>query len=121
MQQAEQPTKKLGPTDYCGQPINCCQGQQFQPWNRRGFTSIEVLQFLYGKPWDDTALGFAHATRPSIIRVVDDGCVQCDARTWRLTVFLDKNKLIERISQEVQVGLPDDCEHGAALNRRLKC
>lgn len=93
----------------------------FQPWGNYGHTSIEVLQFLYGKPWDDVALGFAHAVRPTRIRVIEDGCTQLDSQTWRLTVYLDENKLIKRISQEVQVGLPEGCEHGAALNRRLKC
>lgn len=98
---------------------NGCQGAVFSPFNSRGYTSIEVLDFLSGKPWDDVALGFCHALRPSIIRVVTNG-TQLDSRTWRLTVYIDENNLIKKIFQEVEVGLPEGVRNGHELSKRIK-
>jgi hypothetical protein len=110
---------ELKPNDYIGKPKNSRQGQPFAPWDRRGYTVIEVLPKLKGKPWDEVALGYVHALRPSQLRVVQDG-IQLDAETWRVTVWLKKDGLtISRIEQEVEVGLPDKCPHGAGLDAAL--
>ena len=110
----------LMPDDYKGKPLNSRQGQPFKPWNRRGYTSIEVLPKLKGKPWDEVALGYVHALRPSQLRVVQDG-IQLDAQTWRVTVWLKKdNVTIDHIEQEVEVGLPEECPHGAGLDTALR-
>lgn len=112
-------TTKLGPDDYRGQPLNSRQGQPFVPWDTRGFLLLEVLSFLNGETWNEIALGYVHSLRPSHIRVVRGG-TQMDAQTWRVTVHLNKDdKTIDRITQEVQVGLPDQCAHGQALQCAL--
>lgn len=110
---------ELKAKDYVGQPINIRQGQEFKPWNYRGWTSIEVLEFLKGKAWDDVALGYVHSLRPSHVRVTD-GMVQLDAQVWRVTVFVTEANTIERIEQEVEVGLPDGVPHGHGLAIALK-
>jgi len=110
---------KLISSDYIGNPVDCRQGQKFDAWNRRGYTCIEVLPFLKNKPWDEVALGFVHSLRPTQLRVVQDG-IQLDSQTWRVTVWLKSDKkTIKRIEQEVEVGLPDECANGAALEEAL--
>ena len=71
----------------------------------RGYTSIPVLEFLKGKPWNNMALNFVSALRPSGIRVTRDE-ITSDAVSWRVTVYLeDDDRTIQRIEQEVSVGL----------------
>lgn len=92
----------------------------FEKFNNIGYTAIEVLEFLGGLPWDDIALGFVHSLRPSSIRVVHVGeCIKCDARVWRVTVYVDINNRIQSIEQEVEVGLPEGIEHGDTLHNAL--
>jgi hypothetical protein len=84
-----------------------------------GSLSIKVLEFLKGKPWNDVALGFVHSLRPTSIRVTD-GTIKLDARPWRVTVTVDEKDIIQEITQEVVVGLPDKVAHGSALRDALK-
>jgi hypothetical protein len=87
----------------------------YEPFPSRGFTVIEVLPFLKGKPWDEYALAYLQALRPSYVRV-STGMITCDARNWRVTVFIHNDNTIRRIEQEVEVGLPDDVHHGSHLD-----
>lgn len=106
--------------DYRGQPVNICQGRMFEPWSRRGFLSIEPLAFLHGKPWNDIALAYVHALRPTRVRVVQDSA-QMNSERWRVTVWLEKDGVtINSISQEVEVGLPDNIRNGSELRQELK-
>lgn len=90
-------------------------GSQFEAFDSVGFTSIRVLEFLHGKLWDDIALGYVHALRPSTVRI-SHGAIKCDARTWRVTVYIDDNDRIEYIEQEVEVGLPHGIDDGYDLD-----
>jgi len=85
----------------------------------RGYTSIRILEFLDGKRWDDIALAYVHAVRPSCIRVTT-GTITLDAHTWRVTVVVDDNNIIEKITQEVEVGLPERTTCGESLRVALK-
>ncbi len=100
--------------DYIGVQHNGVQGRSFVEFDSIGSQVIPVLSELNGKPWDDYALGFLHALRPSHIRVTTDG-IQLSWMLWRVTVYVDKSMIIKRIEQEVSVGLPDGCISGAAL------
>jgi len=91
---------------------------EFTQFYHRGWKSIKVLDFLNGKQWDDIALGYVHALRPSSIRVTK-GTIKLDARVWRVTVYINEDNVINYISQEVVVGLPDGVAHGDALNDAL--
>jgi len=105
--------------DYRGQPIDSRQGQSFKPFDARGYTVIECLQCLKGKPWNDYALGLVHGLRPSTLRVIQDS-IQLSAIDWRVTVWLKPDgKTIKRIEQEVEVGLPDGCHHGHHLGELI--
>ncbi len=79
-----------------------------------GFMVLEVLPMLKGMKWDDEALAIVHSLRPSCIRVTD-GRTKCDARTWRVTVYVDEENIIHYIEQEVEVGCPEGIECGQDL------
>lgn len=82
-------------------------GTAYEPPGHRGYNTIAVLTFLWGEPWDDRALDFIHALRPSSIRVgTPSRCMTCDMTMWRVTVMVDETKTtIKKIEQEVEVGL----------------
>lgn len=80
------------------------------------YTSLDVLQQLWGRPWDQFALNMTHALRPSYIRVVGraEG-MTADARRWRVSVHLaEDDRTIEKITQEVEVGCVG-AKHGHGL------
>lgn len=68
----------------------------------RGGLDIKVLPELTGKPWNENALHLVHALRPSSIRVTT-GEIKCDSRTWRVTVYINEENIIQEIEQEVEV------------------
>jgi len=84
----------------------------------RAYTTIRVLEFLNGRPWDDIALAYVHALRPSMIRVTC-GETTLNVILWRVTVFTDQNNIIKYIEQEVEVALPERIEHGQHLREEL--
>jgi hypothetical protein len=95
------------------------QGHKFEEWPSYSFTTIQPLPFLHGRKWDDIALAYVHALRPSHLRVCQ-GSIQLDAQTWRVTVMLEEDgETIRRIDQEVCVGLPDGIEDGWELDQTL--
>jgi len=98
------------------------QGKTYMPESIRfGSTSIPVLEFLKGLEWDSTALGFVHALRPNMIRVITPGtALTVDSQRWRVTVVVDEKNIIQEIKQEVQVWLPDDVEDGYGLRIKMK-
>lgn len=87
--------------------------------SRYGYTSIAVLDFLVGMPWDEVARAYVEALRPSEVQVTSDGVLKSNARTWRVTVHLDDKERIEAIEQEVEVPLPDGIENGYEFERAL--
>lgn len=84
------------------------------------FTSISVLEFLSGKPWNALALNYVEALRPSKIRVIGHGeAVECDSVPWRVTVHLSPDgRNIRWIDQEVACG-GRGVYNGHDLRRRL--
>lgn len=80
----------------------------------RGYLCLPVLEYLKGKLWDDIALSFVHSLQPTSIRVTR-GAQILDARLWRVTVIIDEDDIIQEITQEVEVGLPDYVLHGQHL------
>lgn len=102
------------PSDCLDSP-NGRQGRPFEPFDSHGFAVIRPLPFLHGRKWDEIALAYVQALRPSHLRVTRGG-TQMDAQLWRVTVELeDDGVTIDVIDQEVEVGLPDGIEHGEAL------
>lgn len=99
----------MKPEDFTGL-TNGCQGRGWSRPDKIGFTSLKVLTFLKGQPWDEMALCFVTALRPSSVRVVPGG-IQLDSRLWRVTVWLRKG-VIDYIEQEVEVGLMPEM-HGS--------
>jgi hypothetical protein len=102
--------------------IKAHNGAKYDPddhFKNTGYNCIDVLPFLTGKQFDDVALAYIHSLRPTSIRV-SIGSMCLDARTWRVTVHLDKDTmLILKIEQEIEVGLPDWCKCGSHLNSAL--
>lgn len=86
------------------------------------FNRIELLPHLKGRPWNNDALNWVLALRPSAIRVTTGLCT-CDSYTWRVTVLVeDDGRTIRSISQEVACGAyglrcgADLAEYAAPLN-----
>lgn len=98
--------------------LNSKYNQPMPEFRSGSNTTIDVLPWLWNQPWNELALAYVSALRPSCIRF-SRGEVFCDARSWRVTVTLDSHDLIVGIQQEVQVGLPDGIPHGAALDDAL--
>lgn len=91
------------------------QGFEYEPSNRIGYTSVEVLPHLKGHKWDEIALAYVHSLRPSYIRVIKAE-ETTDAHLWRVTVYIDEDHIIEKITQEVAVALPGGIHNGYELN-----
>lgn len=81
-----------------------------------GWGVIKQLEFLNGQPWNNLALNYVMALRPSSIRVTTGMCT-CDAVTWRVTVILEEDKrTIKYIEQECNVGsIGAECGHDLRL------
>ena len=77
-----------------------------------GYTTIEVLDLLVGRPWDERAQSFLRALRPSSVRVHPMDELKSNARPWRVTVMLDGEGLVRRIEQEFEVGLAKGWQNG---------
>lgn len=93
-------------------------GKAYVPPARIGYTAIKVLPQLWGRPLDVIAMGYIHALRPSYIRAVT-GEETTDAICWRVTIYVE-HEVIAKITQEVEVGLPDDFENGWMLRQALR-
>lgn len=109
--------EKVGPTVEADKYVGL--GREYEEPETMSFSAMPVLEFLWGRAWDDYALNFVHALRPSIIRVIIPGRgVKLDSYLWRVTVGLDEdNRKIAFIEQEVEVG----CRHvedGLDLERK---
>jgi hypothetical protein len=89
--------------------------------NRTGFLVMEPLGVLVGRPWDGVAMGMLQSLRPSRVEIVKAGQgTKLDTCLWRVRVYLEEdNQTIERIEQEVQVGLPEGIENGHDLKELL--
>ena len=92
---------------------------------RYGWTVVDCLPELTGKPWDGLAQAFLRAVRPSEVRVIRVDAlghyvVKTDAKVWRVTVYVDAAERVTRIAQEVEVDLPDGVQHGFDLGERLR-
>jgi hypothetical protein len=79
-----------------------------------GYCGLPVLPFLIHHKWDEMALAFVHSLRPSCIRVTN-GEEKTDAVLWRVTVHVDYLDSITSITQECEVGLDPNFEHGFDL------
>lgn len=67
-----------------------------------GYTHIEVLPEFKGQKLSDLVLAYVHGLRPSMIRVTK-GVYTLDARTNRVTIDVDANDVIQKITQEISV------------------
>lgn len=84
----------------------------------RGYTSVKILEFLTGKPWNNLALNYVLGFSPNMIRVVS-GMERCDAVPGRITVRLDSEDKIREIEMECRVGL-FGCLDGHDLRLKTK-
>lgn len=83
-----------------------------------GYADMEVLPFLYGRPWDEVSYCWIYAVNPTSIRVIKyNGSEKCDARRGRVTVYMSETGTIEKITQEVTIGISKESEHGEDMMR----
>ncbi len=105
------------PEDYLVSNGSTRQGAAFVSWENTSYLVLRILPYLEGRRWDELALAYVHSVRPSQVRVLKPSQgVQLDAELWRVTVWLREDDItIDHIEQEVEVGLPDACANGAAV------
>lgn len=104
----------MKPNDYIHS-----QGLKFEHSNSFGYCSISVLEFLWGRTWDETVLAYIGAINPSYLRVVL-GEETLDGLLGRVTVHINENMIIKDIKQEVKVDLPEGVENAYELGKRVK-
>lgn len=101
-------------TDHADRYLDPCGVAPVDFTDRRVYISIPMLEFLWGRPWNNVAVNYVMALRPSSVRATS-GCVTADASSWRVTVYLEKDeRTIRRIEQEV-VACGAGCRYGADL------
>jgi hypothetical protein len=67
---------------------------------------LPVLKMFWGSKFDKTTNNFLNSLRPSIVRIIKPRKPYAiDNKPWRVSVFVDKNNIIEKIEQEVMIGL----------------
>jgi hypothetical protein len=81
------------------------------------WTSVGVLPELIGKPWNEITMCYVLSLEPKAIRV-STGMVTLDSRTGRITVIVNDSNIIQEISKEVQIPVPDDM-FGSDLRQAL--
>ena len=81
-----------------------------------GYTSTKILPELTGIPLCNLVLAYCHAFKPSSIRVSKDGCVCTDALADRITIFLDDDGKVERITQEISILYGCGADVGSVLD-----
>lgn len=78
-----------------------------------GYTSIDVLQDLWGMPYNNLILAYILGLHPTKIHV--GNWINCDCCTDRVHVSLsDDGKTVRKISQEVRVGYGTGYDIGVA-------
>lgn len=75
--------------------------------NGYSFTDVTVLPELIGKPWNEITMCYVLSLEPTAIRV-SDGRVTLDGCVGRITVFINQNKKIRKITKEVRIPCPDN-------------
>jgi hypothetical protein len=81
------------------------QGEKFEDNISYCWTTKDVLEFLWGQPWNNLALNYVSTLRPSLLRVTSDG-VTLECCPWRVTVWLeDDDKTIKSIEQSVTMSI----------------
>jgi hypothetical protein len=94
------------------------QSKPFPGFSEISHLIIEPLRQLHGRAFSQAALGVIQGLRPSRLRVIRPGQgAHLDACAWRVTVHLRDGSVIDRIEQEVIVGLPEGIENGDELER----
>ncbi len=107
--------RKLTAVDDC-EPYVSTQGKPFQEPEAHGYTTIPVLEFLWGMSLCNAVMAYVGGLRPSKVRITTGECTT-DACPQRVTIFVKpKNEsvaklggaldqyLVERIDQEINVG-----------------
>ena len=87
--------------------------------SHHGYTSIEALPELTGLPWNEVTQAYVSGLRPSSVAPTH-GLVHTDSRPGRVTIWLDKDGMIEKVTQEVSVELPEGFRNGHDLSVALR-
>jgi len=91
-----------------------------EPEKSYSYINVVVLPYLKGRPMDEVARAFISTLRPSSVRVIKFNQAQhCDAQTWRVTVNLKRDGMIDCIHQECHVELPEGVDNGHELSLLL--
>ena len=95
-------------------------GTEYEKPMVHGYSSISMLEFLYGMKLDELTFNYIYSLNPTSVRIVGPNDVlACDCYHGRVTIRIDDECRIEKIDQEVNVGL-NGCEHGHDLRCKIK-
>lgn len=87
--------------------------------NSSCYIEITILPEFTGQPLDDLLYVYVTAFKPTAIRVVNRGQT-LDAMPGRITISVDKNNLVEKITQEVSVANMPWSRFGADIQYEKK-
>jgi len=95
------------------------QGEHYEnPSNSTGYTSIDVLEDLWGMPYNNLILAYVHALRPSKVRV-SYGEQTLDSCCWRVSIVLEDKEgetFVHSIRQEVAIAYSSGADVGTVKN-----
>jgi len=112
---------KLRRKDDCDRYRTSHHQQYVRPSGNSGYTSIPVLEFLWGLPLCNLTLAYVDSLEPYAIRITSGECTT-DAVTGRVTILTeerDGEEYVRRIDKEVRVLYSCGSDIGQAL-RALK-
>lgn len=85
------------------------------------WSSFEIAQQLKGRPVDEIVFYILSGFNPSYIRIIPhDGSYHLDARTGRITIYLDEEEKISCIKQEMSFDVGREIGSGSGLMAALK-
>lgn len=91
------------------------------PTNAGYMTLYKLLPEIHGREMDDVTWAFLSTLRPSCVVVLGyDEPQMGDSYPWRVRVYLDRDKKIVDVTQEVRVALLGDMQNGWDVRMRLQ-
>lgn len=103
--------------DYRSMHETSVESQDY--WDCSSYTTISILEFLNGKLWDEVALAYVLAMKPSVLRVTTDA-VSLDGDTNRITIFVNEDNTIRQIRKEICIYLPNGIANGYEMEMRIR-
>ena len=100
--ESEQALAKLRAKDDC-EKYRSEHGVTYEYPDSGGFTTIPVLQFLWGLPLSNLILAYVRGLEPGTLRITR-GTVTTDSQCRRVTIYVTAEDIVVRIEQAITCG-----------------